>query len=127
MVRSHVAHSKQYFDNAIVALQDREPGKAGELLWGSVTQAFHAVAALRQRSVDSHRDLKNFALWVGESTSDPSLRGDFEDTEKLHNNFYDVTHTTEDVADIIPAVNRLISRAFRLLPPELLEDYPRQD
>ena len=126
-VRRHVAHSRQYLDNALIALQDGEAGKAGELLWGSVTQAFHAVAALHRRDVATHRSLKNFVIWIGDSTGDSSLRGDFEATEKFHNNFYDVTHTTEDVKDIIPTVNRLIELAFHLLPPEFLEDTPSRD
>ena len=126
-VRRHVAHSRQYLDNAFIALQDGEAGKAGELLWGSVAQAFHALAAFRQRNVATHRSLKNFVIWIGDSTRDSSLRDDFEATEKYHDNFYDVTHTTEDVEDIIPTVNRLIDRAFRLLPPEFLEDSRSRD
>ena len=126
-VRRHVAHSRQYLNNAFVALQDGEAGKAGELLWGSVTQAFHALAAFRQRNVATHRSLKNFVIWIGDSTRDSSLRGDFEALEKCHDNFYDVTQTTEDVEDIIPTVNRLIDRAFRLLPPEFTEGSPFRD
>lgn len=126
-VRKHVAHSRQYLDNANTAFQDGEAGKAGELLWGSVGQAFHAVAAFRRRNVASHRALKNFVIWIGNSTGDSSLRDDFEAMEKSHDNFYDVTHTTEDVVDIIPTANRLIDRALLLLPPELLEDSPSRD
>ena len=121
-VRRHIAHSRQYLDNAVIALQDGEAGKAGELLWGSMTQAFHAVAELRRRNVGTHRGLKNFVLGIGQSTGDSSLRRDFEESEKLHNNFYDVTHTAEDIADIIPAVQRLINRAFSMIPPESMED-----
>ena len=121
-VRRHIAHSRQYLDNAAIALQDGEAGKAGELLWGSMAQAFHAVAELRRRNVRTHRDLKNFVLGMGQSMEDSSLRRDFEEVEKLHDNFYDITHTTEDVADIIPAVQRLTNRAFSLLPPAAMED-----
>ena len=96
-------------------------------MWGSVTQAFHAVAAFRRRSVITHRSLKNFVIWIGDSTGDSSLRSDFEATEKFHNNFYDVNLTTEDVADIIPTVNWLIERAFGLLPPELVENSPSRN
>ena len=117
-VRRHIAHSRQYFDNAAIALQDGEAGKAGELLWGSMAQAFHAVAELRRRNVGTHRDLKNFVLGLGQSMGDSSLRRNFEEVEKLHNNFYDVTHTTEDVTDIIPVVHRMVNRAFNLLPAE---------
>lgn len=90
------------------------------MLWGSMAQAFHAVAELRRRNVGTHRDLKNFVLGIGQSMGDSSLRRDFEEAEKLHNNFYDVTQATEDVSDTIPAVRRLINRAFLLLPAELL-------
>ena len=47
------------------------------------------------------------------------MRRDFEEAEKLHNNFYDVTHTTAEIVDIIPAVRRLVNRAFRLLPADV--------
>ncbi|MDA1129039.1 MAG: hypothetical protein O2913_10110 [Chloroflexi bacterium] len=46
----------------MVALQNREAGKAGELLWGSVAQALEAVATYKDRIIQSHRDLKNFAI-----------------------------------------------------------------
>jgi len=121
-VRRHIAHSRQYLGNAIIALQDGEAGKAGELLWGSMAQAFHAVAELRRRNVRTHRDLKNFVLGMSQSMGDSSLRRDFEEVEKLHDNFYDITHATEDVADIIPAVQRLTNRAISLLPPAAMED-----
>ena len=42
--RNYVFHCHQYMDNALGALGKDEPGKAGELLWGSFAQAVHAVA-----------------------------------------------------------------------------------
>jgi hypothetical protein len=46
-IRKHLAHSDQYFENALSTLRLREAGKAGELLWGSLVEAFHALAAAR--------------------------------------------------------------------------------
>ena len=43
-VRRHLEHSTQYFENCREALDKDEVSKAGELLWGSVSLVFHALA-----------------------------------------------------------------------------------
>jgi len=61
-MKKHLTHSDQYFANALSALSRKEAGKAGELLWGSLAGAFHALAAARNVGVKSHRGLKNFVI-----------------------------------------------------------------
>ena len=70
-VRRHLEHSSQYFENCREALDKDEVSKAGELLWDSVSQVFHALAAVRGVDVQRHRRLRNFALHVSNETEDP--------------------------------------------------------
>ena len=61
-VLKHLEHSRQYFEDGREAFDTQETSKAGELSWGSVTQAFHGLAAYRDRPIESHRDLENFVI-----------------------------------------------------------------
>ena len=72
-VQTHAIHSIQYLENALIAFQNREAGKAGELLWGSVAQALEAVAAYNNRTIQSHRDLKNFAIHLSKDLDDEAI------------------------------------------------------
>ena len=68
--RIHIFHSHQYMGNALEALRKNEPGKVGELLWGSVTQAVHAVDAWRGPVIGGHRGMLNFARDIGGEIDD---------------------------------------------------------
>ena len=70
-VRRYLEHSGQYFENCREALDKDDVSKAVELLWGSVTQVFHALATVRNVDVQRHRRLKNFAIQVSKETEDP--------------------------------------------------------
>lgn len=46
--------------------------KAGEMAWGAVAQALHALAVSRGKAVDqSHAALKDYARWVGKEVTNP--------------------------------------------------------
>ena len=126
-LQNHAAHSKQYFENALLALQNREAGKAGELLWGSVAQALEAVAAYKDRIIQSHRDLKNFAIQLSSELGDEALINDFIVAESLHHNFYDIQQEPSDIEILIPTIRELVSKLFDLIPSEILavSDFPR--
>lgn len=120
-IQSLAIHSRQYLENGLVALHAGEAGKAGELLWGSVALAMQAVAASRYYNVDSHRKLKNFALQLAIDLNDETLKTDFIVAESLHHNFYDIQQEPQDIAQVVPSIERILTRLFGLLPPELLE------
>ena len=101
-VRRHLEHSRQYFDNCQEALEKDEVSKAGELLWGSVTQVFHALAAVRSVDVQRHRRLKNFAIQVSNELEDIHIMGGFNSAEILHKGFYDVDVERTDLEAGIP-------------------------
>ncbi len=117
-VENHLFHCHQYIDNALEALQKNEPGKAGEMLWGSFTQAVHAVDAWRGPVIDSHRDLMNFARDIGRETGDPNFPLIIAAARSLHNNFYVPVETREEVEDLLPGIQSGINQVLNLLPDE---------
>ena len=126
-VQNHAVHAKQYIENALLALQNREAGKAGELLWGSVAQALEAVATYRNKPVRTHRDLKNFAIQLARDLDDEALINDFIVAESLHHNFYDIQQEPSDIEILIPTIQGLVSKLIDLIPPQILSltEFPR--
>ena len=120
-LRRHVIHSRQYLENALLALKDGEAGKAGELLWGSVAQAVHAVAASKNRRLQTHRELKNFVIQLARELADETIKTNFVLAESLHHNFYEVQQEPQDIVLVLPAVHELIQNLLQLIPPELPE------
>ena len=120
-VQSHLVHSRQYFENADSTLHEGEAGKAGELLWGSVAQAVHAVAVSKGLPVKTHRELKNFVIQIARDLDDETIATNFALAESLHHNFYVVQQEPEDIALVLPAIREIISKLISLIPPELLE------
>ena len=118
-VRRHLEHSEQYFENGQEALGKREVSKAGEMFWGSVTQAFHALAVVRGVDVERHRRLKNFAIHVSNQTGDPYLLAGFESAEILHKGYYDIDVELEDLEAAVPIAKRTIETVRSLIPAEL--------
>ena len=121
-VRRHLEHSRQYFDNCREALDKNEVSKAGELLWGSVAQVFHALATVRGVDVQRHRRLKNFAIHVSNETEDPQkTMGGFNSAEILHKGFYDVDVERVDLEAGIPIVRYTMDTVSNLIPEDLKE------
>ncbi len=115
---NHVFHCQQYMDNALEALQKNEPGKAGEMLWGSIAQAVHAVDAWRGPVIQNHRGLLNFATRIGREIGDPHFPNSFQSAKSLHNNFYIPVETVEEVEVLIPGIRQAIAQILALLPDE---------
>ena len=119
-VRRHLEHSGQYFENFRETLDKHEVLKARELLWGSVTQVFHALATVRNVDVQRHRRLKNFAIQVSKKTEDPQkTMGGFLSAEILHKGFYDVDVERTDPEVGIPIVRYTIDTVGNLIPGDL--------
>ena len=118
--RRHLEHSSQYFENCREALDKDEVSKAGELLWGSVTQVFHALATVRGVNVQRHRRLKNFAIQVSNETEDPDkTMGGFLSAEILHKGFYDVDVERVDLEAGIPIVRYTMDTVSKLIPNDV--------
>lgn len=120
-VRRYLEHRDQYFENAQEALAKDEVSKAGELFWGSATQVFHALAAMRGVDVQRHRHLKNFAIYISNQAEDPNIIGGFLAAEILHTGFYDVDVERADLEAAIPLFRYTIDTVSSLIPSDLVE------
>ena len=117
-LQRYIIHSRQYLENALLALQNLEAGKAGELLWGSVAEMLHAVAAYHNKQLRTHRELKNFVIQLARELNDDTIEKDFLIAESLHHNFYEVQQEPIDIAIVVATVRELVNKLFNLLPPE---------
>ena len=117
--KNHVFHCRQYMDNALEALEKNEPGKAGEMLWGSITQAVHAVDAWRGPVIDDHRRMMNLAYSLEREIGDPSFRFVLRSASSLHHNFYVPVDTKEEVERLLPGIQAAIDQILALLPEEI--------
>jgi hypothetical protein len=120
-LQRYVAHSRDYFENALIALQSGEAGKAGKLLWGSVAEVVQAVAASRNRLLRTHRELKNFVIQLARELNDESIEKDFIVAESLHHNFYEVQQERVDIEIVVPTVRGLVNKLLSLIPGEVLQ------
>ena len=118
VARNHIFH-RQYMDNALEALGKNEPGKAGESIWGSITQAVHTVDAWRGPDIDDHRRLMNFARDIGREIGDPAYPNNFRSARSLHQNFYIPVETRDEVEDLLPGIQRAISQILTLMPDDV--------
>ena len=118
--RNHVFHCRQYMDNARDALQKKEPGKAGEMIWGSFAQSIHAVDAWRGSVIHDHRSLMNFARDIGQELNDPFFPYYRQSARSLHENFYVPVETAEEVEELLPGIQQAINQILALLPEEAL-------
>lgn len=117
--KNHVAHCRQYMDNALEALEKNEPGKAGELIWGSITQAIHSVDAWRGPVIDDHRRLMNFAYSLESEIGDPSFRFVLRSASSLHHNFYVPVDTVDEIERLLPGIQAATREILALLPEEI--------
>ena len=122
VARNHVFHCHLYMDNALEALQKNETGKAGEMLWGSVTQAVHAVDAWRGAAINSHRGLTNLSYGLGQEIDDEAYPNNIGSARMLHDNFYLPDVSREHIESLLPGIRRAISQVLALLPEEVHND-----
>jgi len=117
-IQRYIEHALQYLENGLIALQKGEAGKAGELLWGGVAEATHALAATKNVPLPSHRQLHNFVLRIAEELGDKSIAEDFLLAESLHHNYYEVELEPRDVEVVVPRIRELVTKLFKLIPPQ---------
>ena len=119
-IRKHVLAALEYMSNGQLMLNNREAGKASELLWGGVAQAFEALAESRNIRLSRHRSLRWFAGEVSRETGDRSINGIFYQAQALHDNFYSVDMTAQNVATNVDAIRELVSKILSMVPSELI-------
>ena len=117
-VDNHVLHCRQYMDNALAAIEADELSKAGEMVWGSVAQALHAVAAWRGATIDSHRALMNYSGAISREIGDPAFPNMIGSARRLHDSFYVPDLGRQEIDQVLPGIRRAISQVLALLPEE---------
>lgn len=125
-VQKHVLASLHYLENALVMLNNQEAAKASELLWGSIAQAMHAVAASRGVSLSNHRSLRWFMSTLAKELNDRTLLNGFWQAEALHSNFHEVDLTPQDVAVVVEPIRTTVSKLLSLVPKEFLQEPDEQ-
>ena len=118
-IDNHVFHCRQYMENALDAINADELSKAGEMVWGSVAQALHAVAAWRGTAIDSHRDLMNFSGVLSREINDPAFPNIIGSARRLHDSFYVPDLGRQEIDQVLPGIRRAISQVLALLPDEV--------
>ncbi len=118
-VTRHMASSRQYLENAVGLLRNNEPHKAGEMLWGAISQALHAVAASRGIPLTTHKSLRHFVSSLVRERSDQDLATTFRAAESLHSDFYEVELEVEDVGALTEPIRRAVANLMSLIPQEL--------
>ena len=121
-IRKYVIASLHYMENALLMLNNRDSGKASELLWGSMAEALQAVAASRGIRLANHRSLRWFIASLSKELSDKSIVGAFYQAENLHSNFHEVELTPEDVAMVVEPIRTTVARLLDLIPKELVNE-----
>ncbi|MBI4286196.1 MAG: hypothetical protein HY670_09950 [Chloroflexi bacterium] len=108
-------------ENAGVAIHNGDTEKAGEFVWGSLSQALKAVAASRGILFRSHRKLKEYALELAREIHDNSISDTFDRASLLHTNFYESDLELKDVIRITSDVKTTIGRLLGLIPKSTQE------
>ncbi len=111
--RDQAAH---YLDNALRFIQLGEAAKAGEFLWGSIAEAFKALAAEKGFLIRTHGDLWKYAREVSRELGDQSLYDAFAIASGLHQNFYESERSVEDIAASAAPIEVAVKKILGLLP-----------
>ncbi|MSQ13227.1 MAG: hypothetical protein EXR47_03625 [Dehalococcoidia bacterium] len=109
-----------HLENGLIALQNGEAGKAGELLWGSVAEAVHALAVTKNVPIQSHWQLHNFVLKITEELKDESLAQDLYLAESLHHNYFEVQLEPRDIEVLLPKIRELVRKLLEFIPPQAI-------
>ena len=121
-IRKHVLASLQYMENGQLMLNKQQAGKAGELLWGGVSQALEALAETRNMRLANHRSLRYFVGELSREMGDRSISDAFYQAEALHSNFHSVDLSVENVAANVDAIRELVSKLLSMIPPESVNE-----
>ncbi len=107
---SYHTASRQLLAQADSELADGDTRQASEKGWGAAAQMVKSVAAKREWSHRSHRDLYNVVSRLVSETGDDDIRRFFDVAGNLHVNFYENWNNAENVAAGLADVKRLLAK-----------------
>lgn len=114
-VEKYRTQSIHYFENALGSIQAGEAGKAGEFLWGSVAEAFKAVAAYEGKALHMHGEIREFARDLAKREKDPSIWDGYAIANSLHSNFYEAGLNLEEIQINAERIRETITKLLNLL------------
>ncbi len=102
-----------YYENFRKTLEEGEPEKAGEFLWGAVVKLLKAHALLHGVPLNKHGKTKAFVAQLAQELQNREIMDRFKKAEALHANFYhswmDQEAFTEHVNEVIQLLQKLES------------------
>ncbi len=117
-VKKYVAQSLRYLKNASKSIDDGNPDKASEFLWGSMAQALKAVAANKEIHLRNHRQIWDFGESLAKELEDKSIYDAFLHANLLHTNFYESELELKDIRRMAEDVRMTVGKLLSLIPKE---------
>ena len=102
-----------YSDNAEKYLKLNDYHKAGEMMWGAMSCTLKTVAAKRNKSINGHKALGKFAIFLAKQEQDKDVFYSFALANMLHQNFYEANMDKFLIQSICLDVARTIGKLMR--------------
>ena len=118
LLEKYKTQSDHYFGNALTSIQAGETEKAGEFLWGSMAQALKAVAASEGKELNSHGEIRKYAMELAKKHNDVSIWDVYGIANSLHSNFYEAGLSLEEVQTHADRIRTIVVKLFSFLPEE---------
>lgn len=99
-----------YSHNAEKYLKLNDYNKASEMMWGAMSCVLKTVAAKRNKSINSHKELGQFARTLSKQEQDKEIFTSFLHGNMLHRNFYESNLDTLLVKSMCSDVARTIGK-----------------
>lgn len=117
-LEKYKSQSIHYFENALNTIQAGDAEKAGEFLWGSMAQALKAVAASKGKELNTHGEIRRYAMELAKKHNDMSIWDVYGIANYLHGNFYEAGLSLEEVQTDADRIRTTVLKLFSLIPEE---------
>ncbi|WOV93701.1 MAG: PaREP1 family protein [Candidatus Nitrosoabyssus spongiisocia] len=102
-----------YSHNAEKYLKLKDYNKASEMMWGAMSCVLKTAAAKRNKSINSHKTLGQFAKTLSKQEQDKEIFISFSYGNVLHRNFYESNLDTVLVKSMCFDVAKTIGKLMR--------------
>ena len=99
-----------YSHNAERYLKLNNHHKAGEMMWGAMSCTLKTVAAKRNKTINSHKELGKFAIMLSKQERNKDVFYSFALANMLHQNFYESNLDLFLVKSVCSDVSRTIGK-----------------
>ena len=102
-----------YSHNAEKYLKIKDYHKASEMMWGAMSCCVKTVAATKNESIKSHRQLGEYARKIAKMENDKEVFYSFSQASMLHSNFYESNLDPNTVLAIVEGVSKTIGKLMK--------------